>query len=482
MSQLLPTQARITCLALAWLAAVPVGATLRAETAPTAAAPATQRQGAPAWPTTALSLQNVLELGLQQSPSILKGKQDIEESLGVVVQLKSAARPQVTASGAVNSLDSGRIEAAPFGGPGGIKFQSDKNWNTAIQVSQPLYAGGRIAASLRSAKWTREAALASYQALVEETLLNLRIAYEDVLLASEQIKTQEASVRLLEQELADVRRRFDAGTVPRFNVLRAEVELGSAKPRLFRARNAHRIAKNNLATQLGWNTPNDGVEDIPLQLSGKLEAQSADPSLSQAIGLALAHRPELTALRAQESNRGEEVTQAKAGRLPVVSAFGGWGWQSRTFTDDFSGHVDGWNVGARVDWAIWDSGLTQGKVDAAKARRQKAHLEIDDTTRKIELEVRTAHSNFHEAREVLESQARVIEQAEEALRLANARAEAGSGTQLDVLSAQTALTETRSTYSQALRDHAVAWARLERAMGEATLLRADADAGAKSKP
>lgn len=447
----------------------------------TAATSSQTSKPAPAWPTAPLSLQSVLELGLQQSPAILKGKQDIEESLGVSVQLKSAALPQVTASGAVNSLDSGRIESVPFGGAGGIKFQSDKNWNTAIQVSQPIYAGGRISASLRSAKWTREAALASYQALVEETLLNLRIAYNDVLLAWEQIQTQEASVKLLEQELGDARRRFEAGTVPRFNVLRAEVELASAKPRLIRARNAHRIAKNNLATQLGWNIPNNGVEDIPLQLSGKLTRSESDITLAQAIGRALASRPELTALRAQQSLRDEEVVQAKSARLPVVSAYGGWGWQSRTFTDDFSGHVDGWNVGARVDWSLWDSGLTKGKIDAAKARRQKASIETEDTSRKIELEVRTAHSNFHEAAEVLDSQARVIEQAEEALRLANARSEAGSGTQLDVLSAQTSLTEARSTYAQALRDHSVAWARLERAMGAATLLRTNSDSPA-SRP
>ena len=57
------------------------------------------------------------------------------------------------------------------------------------------------------------------------------------------------------------------------------------------------------------------------------------------------------------------------------------------------------------------------------------------------------------------------------MRLANARADAGSGTQLDVLSAQTALTDARTIYSQALRDHSVARARLERAMGEGTVLR-----------
>ena len=96
---------------------------------------------------------------------------------------------------------------------------------------------------------------------------------------------------------------------------------------------------------------------------------------------------------------------------------------------------------------------------------ERAGIELDDTRRRIELEVRTAYSSFIEAREVLESQKKVLEEAEEALRLASARSEAGSGTQLDVLSAQTALTEARTTQVQALRDYAVARARLERATG-----------------
>jgi outer membrane protein TolC len=67
---------------------------------------------------------------------------------------------------------------------------------------------------------------------------------------------------------------------------------------------------------------------------------------------------------------------------------------------------------------------------------------------------------------VLESQKLVQDQAQEALRLAEARHQAGTGTQLDVLSAQTALTQARTTQVQALHDYAVARARLQRALGE----------------
>jgi len=79
--------------------------------------------------------------------------------------------------------------------------------------------------------------------------------------------------------------------------------------------------------------------------------------------------------------------------------------------------------------------------------------------------VRTDYSLFIEAQEVLDSQKTVQAEAEEALREAEARAAAGTGTQLDVLDAQTSLTQARTTEIQALHDYATARAKLERAIG-----------------
>ena len=65
----------------------------------------------------------------------------------------------------------------------------------------------------------------------------------------------------------------------------------------------------------------------------------------------------------------------------------------------------------------------------------------------------------------MESQQKVVEEAEEAHRLAEARMSAGTGTQLDVLDAQTSLTEARTTQIEALHDYSVARAKLRRAIG-----------------
>ena len=118
-----------------------------------------------------------------------------------------------------------------------------------------------------------------------------------------------------------------------------------------------------------------------------------------------------------------------------------------------------------MTWNIFDGALTIGKVKQAKALYKKSQTELEDRSRQIELDVRTAYSDFLEAKEVLDSQTKVQEQAEEALREANARFDAGTGTQLDVLDAETSLTQARTTQVQALHDYAAARARLERSIG-----------------
>jgi outer membrane protein TolC len=83
------------------------------------------------------------------------------------------------------------------------------------------------------------------------------------------------------------------------------------------------------------------------------------------------------------------------------------------------------------------------------------------------VEVRRAHSDWQQATELAEASARVVEQATEAVRLADARYNAGTGTQLDVLTAQVELTTARNNQLQAYYGYNVAVAALRKAMGQA---------------
>ena len=95
-----------------------------------------------------------------------------------------------------------------------------------MQIVQTIYEGGKLVAAIRAAGATKRQAIAQFETVVADTLLNTRVAYYDVLLAAQQITVHEASVNLLQKELQDQERRYKAGTVPHFNVLQADVARG----------------------------------------------------------------------------------------------------------------------------------------------------------------------------------------------------------------------------------------------------------------
>ena len=417
-----------------------------------------------AFTTQPLSLADTINIALQQNPNIMRAQKDLEAAQGVVVQTRAIAIPKLQAVGSYSSVESTDVDTPRVAIPN-FNFGTEQAWASQIRLVQSLYEGGRILSSLRVAKLTKERSLLMYQTVVADTVLEVQLAYYDVLLAAQEIIVQEKSVELLGSELADTKRRYDAGTVPQFNVLRAQVELANQQPKLIRARNNYRIAKNVLSNVLGFNIPKDTVEDIPLNLSGKLEAEPYQIDLSRAITLALERRTELESLRKAQALRFEDIVNAKAGRLPSVQAYGGYEARSSIFATDLSVEVHGWMAGVQITWDLFDGLRTKGKVMEANALYERAGVELDDTTRRIELDVRTAHSKFIEASELLDSQKKVVEQAEEALRLATARNDAGTGTQLDVLSARTALTDAQTTQIEALHGYSAARARLERAVG-----------------
>jgi outer membrane protein TolC len=213
---------------------------------------------------------------------------------------------------------------------------------------QSIYEGGRIQSSIRSARLLREQAMLDYQTVIADTMLLIRVAYDDALQATNEIVVRESSVALLMKELEDTKHRFDAGVVPQFNVLRAEVEVANARPKLIRARNNYRIAKQRLVNELGINLPRSVLEDVPLQLADKLGAEPYSIDLSDALDQALEHRTEL-ASPAKRGARKEGVRTAKSGYKPTSSFSSARPSATRARSCSTpASTVYGWAAGARM--------------------------------------------------------------------------------------------------------------------------------------
>lgn len=400
---------------------------------------------------TAMTLDEALSYALEHNYTIRAAKAAVEEQEGVVIEARAGRMPQAVAS-AQGYLNAKEVDSS---------MPSDTDyWAVSLEVSQALYTGNRLGASIAASQASREAALADLRATIANELLDVRIGFLDVLLAREQILVQQDNVRLLEERLQQVHYRFEAGTVSNFDLLRAEVALANARPALIEARSALDIALAQLKLYIGLDAtaPLPGVE-------GSLEAVGYEVDEPQALRTALELRPELEALRQRIEASKQFVDVASAGRRPTVEAFG-----SYNAVEDASGqsdYRDGWRVGLRGSWAIFDGGQTKGQKLQALARQRQTELALAQTRTAVSVEVTQAIRTLREADELLEAARRSVEQATEGLRLAEARYQSGVATQLDVLDAQVALTEARTNVLQANYRNNTAVSRLRRATGTA---------------
>ncbi len=403
-----------------------------------------------------LTLDQALRYALEYNYSIRQARARLREQEGLIVEVRAQALPNVTLDGNYSRNDKALQE-------GDSSYQ---NWTVGIHVRQVLYAGGGVSAALDAARTTRLAAELEIQAVVNEVLLQVRTRFADVLLNRERIEVQEKSVALLQEQLQNAKNRFDAGSVSQFEVLTAEVALANAQPALITARNAFRIAVDELRAVLGYRASYADAQKIPA-FEGELVFAPAAYELEAALSAARAKRPELRRLEQLEEAREAGVTVARSDYLPEVYLTGGYEGRKSRFSNSVSDSVDGWVAGVEASWAIFDGARTRGRVAQARAQLNQARLTLAEQTLAVEVEVRRAISSLQEAAELAQAAGKVVEQAEEALRLADVRYRNGAATQLDVLQARQALTEASLNRLEANYRHTIALATLRKAIAEA---------------
>jgi outer membrane protein TolC len=418
-------------------------------------------KGAPSF-----TLEKAVITALQQNPDILKALQEIKRSKGLIIQIRAQALPQIGPSAIYDWTDPnlhGGFNTTGGGGPTRL-LQSDVAYNIKVTGTQLIF-NGTTWPSIRGTFFQRDAAYFSLRNIVDQTISTVKQQFYQVVVNRALIGVQEESVRLLESQLKDQQNRYEAGTVPRFNVLQAQVALSNQIPNLIAARNSYRISILQLAKTLGLDyDPRRGVA-APIHVVGELIYIPRRVALVQAIEEGKQNRPFLKQARANVLNQIEQVHVALGGFLPTINTSGGGEWLSSSINSSWNDISKGWLAQVTGSWPIWDSGQVYGQVKQQRALLSEAEITYDDDVRQVELEIQQAASNLLQNRELIQATEKNVEQADEAVRLAKARLDAGAGTQLDVLNAQVQLTTAQSTRLQALFGYNTSLAEYDRVTG-----------------
>ncbi len=405
-------------------------------------------------PPPAYDLARCLDTALEHNHTIRKARERIARQAGTLDATHARRLPTLAVHGAFERQDEAIVRIPGF----------EESWHLGLGVSQPIYAGGAQAAAQRQQEELLEAARLDLRITIDDVILDVRERHAAALLARSQIGVQEENLRVLREELESARNKFDVGAVSPFEVLRAEVALASGQTPYIRARNQYRLALEALAQTLGLDLPPG--DEAPLNLTDELDATAAPAiALHQARAAAQDQRAELRRLERLETAQAAALRGTRSGYQPSLSAVADYRFQRAPDAIDRWDNEDGWTAGLQLTWTLFDGRGTPARVRQAASELALAQLDLEQAALDIDVAVRRAYSSTIEARELVQATGRVVEQAEESLRLARSRYDAGAATQLDVLTAQAQLTQARDQALQALHDHTVAQARLMRAMG-----------------
>ena len=165
------------------------------------------------------------------------------------------------------------------------------------------------------------------------------------------------TVKQFEQHLQQAKGFYEAGTKPKFDVTKADVDLSNARLNLIKAENALRISKVVLDNAMGMpNAPEYTIEDALLY-------QKYNIALKDAIDKAYENRPDLKSVITKKAAAESSIDLAKKGYYPTLAGNAGYDWSGEKLPLQ-----DGWNVGVTVTIPIFSGYLTDHQVQEARAK------------------------------------------------------------------------------------------------------------------
>lgn len=404
-------------------------------------------------PSGTLSLKESLSIAEKNNPALLIEQSKVKSALVRIDGAQAEFYPKLKAETSYTKLN--EAPSIPLSS-GTIPLGWDETYSYSVGFEQPVFTGHALSTNYDKAKLGYEIALSGYENTKDEIYLATISGYFSILRAQRHKEVSQQAVVELQENLRVVSEMFDAGVVAKNDLLRAEVQLAEGKQNLIKAHNQVILAKSSFANIL--RTPKDvdiDIEDIrqytPYQISLDISYEKAKAS-----------RSDLKALELQIKASEAGIKLAKSDYYPKIAITGSYGYK-----DDKLGSLknENWNVVGVLKWLIWDWGSTKSKVQEAQSVSQQLYDTKIQLVDRIELEIKDAYYGLIEAIERIKVSEGAVIQAEENYRVSQVRYREGVTTNSEVLDAQTLLTRARMNYYNALYDHWVARAKMDKATG-----------------
>jgi outer membrane protein len=399
----------------------------------------------------AYTIEQAVAVAQEHNPEILIARKKVLAARGGFIEARSGYLPSLNSSGLYDKRQTQSETSL-----------RQQDYNAILRLEQNLYTGGAVSSQVAIAQLNIAKANYELQEVVTRVTMDVRIAFNELLLNRAKVRVREESVRVLDEELNNQQERFSAGIVSKLNIQRAEVAAANERPELYNAQTELKNSYLRLSELFGTDVPPE-AQAPPFEIAGELRYRPNHADLNNCLARADANRPVIKARERDIEIEDRQYVLDKSAMRPHVRAFSGYEVYSERDPEVGPEFNYGGVVGINATWNIFDGFATKGRMQATRARREAALQALAAARRSVASEVRSAFFDLQQAQRVLESETKNVQTADEALDAAKGNFAAGLGTQLDILQAASDVTRTRTTRLSAIYLHNVALARLAHA-------------------
>ncbi len=397
---------------------------------------------------TDLTLERGLEIASTYHPSLVQARLSLINSDKDYSNAVAGYLPKVSARASSDkSTSNSSVKDADN--------KSDTSYSAGLSVDQLVYDFGKTPAAIREAYENKVASEASLRSIGNTVIYNVREAYYNLSKQAALVNVAQETVKQYEVHLDQTRTLVEVGRRIKYDITKAEVNLGNARIDLVNARNNLRTARAELNNALGLG------EDPGYKVKDPVMPELKDYNLQHLVEMARAHQPELVAQIARERAASAAVDNAIADLFPSLSVDGGYSWSG-----DKLPLVWNWSLGALVNWTIFNGFQKTNQIDKTVANLRSARATKAEIEQKIYLDLTRAVAQLESASERLKLTDLIVKQAEEALNLVDEQYKIGKASSVEVTDAQVSLTQAQVEQIQARFDYQTAVALINKTVGE----------------
>lgn len=370
---------------------------------------------------TALDLDNLIQMSLSRHPRLAQAGYDIQAARGRVVQ--AGKYPNPTISGIIDEL--GDVQ-----GPGGI--------NTLPLITQEIVTAGKLKLDRAVANLQKSQSELALTVRKYELISEVRSAFIDVLAAERRIEILAELVKLATQSFEQTEKYVKARQAAELELIQMRVELNRARAEQEAADRERAAALRRLAAVAGV------PEVLACALAGSLDTPLPEYDFDIARDYIVEAHPEVASARIGVDRAQFAMKRAKAAAIPNVTVGAGYVRQNQNQSND-------WTLQVSMPVPLWDR--NQGNRLAAQADVGRSIEEIGRVQLDLNNRLATAHGRYAAAKKRAERyRESILPDTNETYKLALQAFKGGQFEYLRVIQAQRSLSEANLEYVRALAE------------------------------